>query len=247
MARATGLRHVAGATGRTSELAVQRHHALPEQALIDMGDFVGGMLKYLRAHPVERITVAGGVAKMTKLAQGRLDLHSKRGEVDLAALAEVAHGIGAPAVLAARIAGANTAAEAFGHAATAGVALGDAVAQHAWQTAAGALDGAAVALDVLLFDRQGLLAGATPATAVHESAPGITCGGTYGGSPDRTARCRGTRRGPAPAPPAPWPSARQGLAPTWRRCRPACRAPQAAPARSRGRRLRPGIRRHTAG
>ena len=48
-----------------------------------MGDFVGGMLKYLRRHPVPRVTVAGGMAKMTKLGQGLLDLHSRRGEVDL--------------------------------------------------------------------------------------------------------------------------------------------------------------------
>ena len=36
--------------------------------------------------PVERVTIAGGPAKMTKLAAGLLDLHSKRGAVDLAAL-----------------------------------------------------------------------------------------------------------------------------------------------------------------
>ena len=66
----------------TSEAAVQKLYGLPEIALIDMGDFVGGMLKYLRAHPVPRVTIAGGVGKMTKLAQGLLDLHSKRGAVD---------------------------------------------------------------------------------------------------------------------------------------------------------------------
>ena len=52
VARASGLDHLAGATGSTSEKAVQQLHHLPEQALIDMGDFVGGMLKYLRRHPV---------------------------------------------------------------------------------------------------------------------------------------------------------------------------------------------------
>src|SRR5437899_8653737 len=79
VARAAGLTHIAGSTGTTSEAAVQKLHDLPETALIDMGDFVGGMLKYLRRHPVPRLTIAGGVAKMTKLAQGLLDLHSKRG------------------------------------------------------------------------------------------------------------------------------------------------------------------------
>src|SRR5207302_6207984 len=48
VARAAGIRHIAGATGATSETAVCKLHDLPEIALIDMGDFVGGMLKYLR-------------------------------------------------------------------------------------------------------------------------------------------------------------------------------------------------------
>ncbi len=52
VARAAGLAHVAGATGSTSEAAVRKFHDLSEIALIDMGDFVGGMLKYLRSHPV---------------------------------------------------------------------------------------------------------------------------------------------------------------------------------------------------
>ncbi len=81
VARASGLAHIAGSTGSTSEAAVQALHNLPDAALIEMGDFVGAMLKYLRRYPVARVTVAGGVAKMTKLAQGRLDLHAKRGEV----------------------------------------------------------------------------------------------------------------------------------------------------------------------
>ena len=82
VARAAGLTHIAGATGASSEAAAQKLYGFPEIALIDMGDFVGGMLKYLRSHPVPRVTIAGGVAKMTKMAQGLTDLHSKRGEVD---------------------------------------------------------------------------------------------------------------------------------------------------------------------
>ncbi len=88
VARASGLTHIGAATGDVSEAAIRARDGLPEHALIDMGDFVGGMLKYLRVHPVARVTIAGGPAKMTKLAQGLLDLHSKRGSVDLAALAE---------------------------------------------------------------------------------------------------------------------------------------------------------------
>src|SRR6187551_2817193 len=128
VARAAGLTHVAGSTGAESERAVQRMYGLPETALIDMGDFVGGMLKYLRSHPVPRVTIAGGVGKMTKLAQGLLDLHSKRGSVDLVTLAKLAERVGGSRDLAAYILTANTAVEAFVHAEAEGVALGDEVA-----------------------------------------------------------------------------------------------------------------------
>jgi cobalt-precorrin-5B (C1)-methyltransferase len=159
VARGVGLAHVAGATGDASERAVARFHALPEQALIDMGDFVGGMLKYLRAHPVPRVTVAGGIAKLTKLAQGRLDLHSRRGVVDMEALAGLARALGGSEALAARIAAANTTPEAFAHAAGAGLALGDAVAAHALAVAEAVVAGSGIALDVAVFDREGALIG----------------------------------------------------------------------------------------
>ena len=152
VARAMGLPHVAGSTGSASEAAIARLHDLPEVALLEMGDFVGGMLKYLRAHPVPRVSIAGGVAKMTKLAQGRLDLHSKRGSADMAALASLVQG-GAPDHPA--IAAANTVAEAFAIC----PALGTLVAEAAWQTAAAALDLAPIALEVVVFDREGRLMG----------------------------------------------------------------------------------------
>ncbi len=162
VARAAGLVHIAGATGASSETAVRKLYDLPETALIDMGDFVGGMLKYVRTHPVPRITIAGGVAKMTKLAQGLLDLHSKRGEVDLVTLAGLATTAGASAALRARIVAANTAAEAFGHAQAEGIGLGDAVAQAARAVAARVVEGSGIVLDTVLFDRDGHLVGRAP-------------------------------------------------------------------------------------
>ena len=56
-------------------------HDLPDTALLDMGDFVGGTLKYLRQHPIPRLTLAGGFGKLCKFAQGAGDLHSKRSQV----------------------------------------------------------------------------------------------------------------------------------------------------------------------
>lgn len=172
VARAAGLTHVAGATGKTSEAAVLAHHSLDELALIDMGDFVGGMLKYLRAHPVPRVTVAGGVAKMAKLAQGMLDVHSKRGAVDLGALAGHARDAGAEEALVTAILSANTAAQGFQLAAEAGIALGDAVARGAWEVAAQVLHTPGIMLDVVLFDREGHCVGhAPPAPAYSPSRP----------------------------------------------------------------------------
>ena len=45
VARANGLLQVAGCTGSTSEKFVQNHFRLPDEAMLDMGDFVGGLLK----------------------------------------------------------------------------------------------------------------------------------------------------------------------------------------------------------
>jgi cobalt-precorrin-5B (C1)-methyltransferase len=167
VARAAGLDHVAGSTGATSEAAIARLYGLSEQALIDMGDFVGGMLKYLRRHPVARVTIAGGMAKMTKLGQGLLDLHSRRGEVDLHWLSQTATDAGGNADLAVRIEQSNSAMEAFGHARAAGVDLPAGVAVAAWKTAAQAL-GSGMRLEVVIFDRSGqLLARAESSTGDH--------------------------------------------------------------------------------
>ncbi len=162
VARAAGLTHIAGSTGASSEAAVRKLYGLPDIALIDMGDFVGGMLKYLRKHPLPRVTIAGGVAKMTKLAQGLTDLHSKRGELDLKRLASFARAAGGSDKLCARIIAANTAAEAFALAQAEGIALGDAVARAAQQTAEQVVAGRDIAIEIVLFDREQNLVGRAP-------------------------------------------------------------------------------------
>jgi cobalt-precorrin-5B (C1)-methyltransferase len=162
VARAAGLTHIVGSTGANSESAAQKLYGLPEIALIDMGDFVGGMLKYLRRHPVPRVTIAGGVAKMTKLAQGLTDLHSKRGEVDLGTLAKFAVAAGAAEQIQRGVLAANTAAQAFAIARAAGIALGDEVARVAQETAANVVTSTDIAIEILLFDREQNLVGRAP-------------------------------------------------------------------------------------
>lgn len=154
VARAGGLTHIAAATGSTSEKSVQRMFDLPVTALIDMGDFAGGMLKYLREHPVERVTIAGGFGKLAKLAQGEMDLHSSRSRVDMDALAAHARILGADDDIANSIANANTAMEAHQIAVAHGLPLADLIASQAREVALATVAGG-TELSVVVFDRAG--------------------------------------------------------------------------------------------
>src|SRR5205085_10274296 len=113
VARAAGLDHIAAATGTTSERAAQLLYGLPEHALIDVGDFVVGTLKYLRRHPVARLTLAGGFGKLAKLASGHLDLHSSRSRLDSGWLADRLAAVGAPAPILAAVREARSGGEAL--------------------------------------------------------------------------------------------------------------------------------------
>jgi cobalt-precorrin-5B (C1)-methyltransferase len=164
VARALGHNHLAGATGRTSEAAVQKHHGLPVTALIDMGDFAGGMLKYLRAHPVENLTIAGGFAKLSKLAAGSLDLHSSRSRVDNAWLADLLAALGGDDTLVADARRATTAMAVRQLAEAQGLDLAGAIAARARETALATLAGG-VAVEILVYDRAGELIGRAGTTA----------------------------------------------------------------------------------
>ena len=161
VARATGLTHVAGCTGSTSERAVQELYGLSDLAMLDMGDFAGGLLKYLRKHPLPRLTIGGGMGKITKLAAGHLDLHSGRSQVDFDWLAERLAEEGAEADLIAQVKTANTAKQVFELAAQVGLPLADKIARMARATAT-EVAAAETAIEVLIFDRAGQLIGRSP-------------------------------------------------------------------------------------
>ena len=147
VARAMGLTHIAGCTGSTSEDAVRAHFKLPLEAMMDMGDFAGGLLKYLREHPVTRVTIGGGFGKITKLAQGAMDLHSGRSQVDFEWLAKFA-----PQNLHEDVKSANTAQQVLE---MLGENLANQVAREAKVQAGKMLRGAPVAADVMIVDRAG--------------------------------------------------------------------------------------------
>ena len=146
VARAIGLEHVAGCTGSTSEDAVRAQFNLPLEAMLDMGDFAGGLLKYIRANPVPRVTIGGGFGKMVKLAQGAMDLHSGRSQVDFAWLAERS-----PEVMRADVLAANTAQQVLE---MVGPALATRIAIEALHHVNLVLKSSSVA-DVIIVDREG--------------------------------------------------------------------------------------------
>lgn len=144
VALANDVPHAVAATGSTSEQIAQARFALPDHAMLDMGDFAGGLLKYLKRHPLPRLTIAGGFGKLTKLAQGALDLHSSRSQVDFDSLAVLA-GIDA-------IATANTAMHALE---IAGPGLAAKVAFLAQKNALQMLEGTQTEIGVLIINRAG--------------------------------------------------------------------------------------------
>ena len=157
VARANALTHVMGSTGATSEGWGRATYELPDIALIDMGDFVGGMLKYMRRHPLPNLSILGGFGKMVKLSQGATDLHSARSQVDFRRLAVLAGECGMDP---ARVAGANSVLEVSDMASVPQRSvLADAVAAGALDTAMAQLQGAPTRVEVVIIGRDGTLLG----------------------------------------------------------------------------------------
>jgi cobalt-precorrin-5B (C1)-methyltransferase len=123
-----------------------------------MGDYVGAVFKHLRRAPVERLSVCGGFGKLSKLAAGHLDLHSRNSSIDLAQLAAWAAGQGADAALQEAIRAANTSQQAMALAREQGVPLGDIVCQHALAVARDIVP-AEVTVEMFAIDRQGNIVG----------------------------------------------------------------------------------------
>ena len=157
VSRASGETHVLGATGSTSEAAARSFYNFPDHALLDMGDFVGGLLKYLRKNPINRITLAGGFGKFSKLAQGALDLHSGRSQVNFDWLADEAIRCGLNQSFKSSIQNANTALEVLEIIEEHKPRFCMNIAEAAQETALGVLENSPVEVEVMIFGREGTL------------------------------------------------------------------------------------------
>ena len=114
------------------------------------GGRLGNRARTLRGHslaknPVPKITIGGGIGKMTKLAQGAGDLHSSRSQVDFGALADQ---FGQPALR-----NANTALEA----ASLAPDMPAWVADHARRAAESYVAKAGVSVVCVVIDRAGAI------------------------------------------------------------------------------------------
>ncbi|AEF53928.1 cobalt-precorrin-5B (C(1))-methyltransferase [Marinomonas posidonica] len=164
VARANGLSHMAATTGNASETAIKDHYGLDDMALLEMGDFVGAVLKHIRKVEVQgatqltKLSVCGGFGKISKLAQGHMDLNSRVSSIDLAALAELAATLGASDALQKRMQAANTSVQAMGFAQQENLLLADAVCAQAVTFARRYIPDH-MALEVWAIDRQGQFVG----------------------------------------------------------------------------------------
>lgn len=110
VAHARGLGHVVLTTGGKSEsYAMQLMRGLPEEAFIQMGDFVGTAVRHCARRRLQLATLVGMIGKLSKMADGKMQTHAAGSEVNMALLASLAAETGASADLCRRILAANTA------------------------------------------------------------------------------------------------------------------------------------------
>ncbi|WNS46553.1 cobalt-precorrin-5B (C(1))-methyltransferase [Paenibacillus sp. MMS20-IR301] len=112
VAAATGNGQIVLTTGGSSEkYALGMFAELPEEAFIQMGEYVGFSLGHAKAYGIRKVTFVGMAGKFSKVAQGAMLIHSRNAPVDFGFLAAVAADAGADNQQVREIAAANTASQ----------------------------------------------------------------------------------------------------------------------------------------
>ena len=158
VANANGIGHIAASTGNTSESSIKRHYQLDEMALIEMGDFAGAVLKHLKKVSVPKLTICGGFGKITKLADGHMDLNSRSSSIDFDQLALLARELGADNFLQQNIKCANTSIEALDLCEKAKIDLAPALCERALATVKAVIP-EEIKAEVWAVDRKGQFVG----------------------------------------------------------------------------------------
>src|SRR6185295_16296142 len=95
--------------GKYEAYAMKLHPELPEEAFIQMGDFVGATLKHCARRRIERVLITGMIGKLSKMADGKMQTHAAGSEVSMELLAGLAGELGGGPPVLAEIRAANTA------------------------------------------------------------------------------------------------------------------------------------------
>lgn len=110
VAATAGLRELVLTTGGKSEqYAMALYPHVPQQAFIQVGDFIGVGVRQCARRGIACATVVGMMGKLSKMANGRMQTHAAGSEVDMEFLASLAAELGASQELIAAIRQANTA------------------------------------------------------------------------------------------------------------------------------------------
>jgi cobalt-precorrin-5B (C1)-methyltransferase len=110
VARERGVEWLVLTTGGKSEAyAMQLYPELPEEAFVQVGDFVGLGVKHAARRRARCATVVAMIGKLSKMADGRTMTHAAGSEVNRELLASLARELGARDEVVSEIRGANTA------------------------------------------------------------------------------------------------------------------------------------------
>lgn len=110
VARERGIETFVLTTGGKSEAyAMRLYPELPEEAFVQVGDFVGVGVKHCARRSASRIIVVGMIGKLSKMADGKTMTHAAGSEVNMELLASIAQEIGAEPTTVQEIRAANTA------------------------------------------------------------------------------------------------------------------------------------------
>ncbi|HZC46359.1 MAG TPA: cobalt-precorrin-5B (C(1))-methyltransferase, partial [Candidatus Acidoferrum sp.] len=157
-----GLSELVLTTGGKSEaFAMKLFPHLPEDAFIQIGDFVGTALKHCARRQIQRAVIVGMIGKLSKMADGRMQTHAAGSEVNMELLAGLARKLGAGKELCGRIRQANTARHVLELCSAANIGIASLVCrrvvEHGKRYAGGKLE-----VDACLLDFDGNLLGHYP-------------------------------------------------------------------------------------
>jgi cobalt-precorrin-5B (C1)-methyltransferase len=95
--------------GKSEAYAMRLFPELPEEAFVQVGDFVGVGVRHAARRQARRAIVVAMIGKLSKMADGKMMTHAAGSEVNMDLLAEIAASLGARPEVLAEIRAANTA------------------------------------------------------------------------------------------------------------------------------------------